>query len=386
VLLTLALASGVLSASASRQAASQNPEGAPQGLLPAEAAWIVRLPAPPAAGGAMDDVRVYVPLQSGRLVALDRETGESEWSRELNSRSPALAVGGRLYVAIAGELQALDAATGHTIWRVPLAHEGAPLASGGGRLLVSTPTGLVAVDAAGGERVWARPLEATGALSSIVAGGQVVYAVSTDARVTALSLSSGETHWTHTLSGTLSPPAVARDRVFVGSSARTFYAFHAQSGRLEWRWRTGGDVMGAVADDDRVYLVTVDNFLRALNRGNGNQRWRRELSTRPVAPPVIVGGHVLVPGVSPALSAFETTTGTPVATYGAPGVEAGPSPTLQGSPLVDPVFDPLRVGCVLVMRDGRAVGLRPRMVPNRERPPVPDEVQPGSPPANRSAS
>ncbi len=364
---TLALASGVLPGSASGGGGSQGPDVPPVALLPAEEAWMVHLPAPPAADGAMDDVHVYVPLQSGQIIALNRQTGDTVWTRTLASRSPLLAADGGLYASGADEMQALDPGTGRTIWRVPIAHEGAALALADGLLLVSTSAGLVALDVVSGERKWARPIEATGALASIVADGRAVYAASIDARFTALSLSGGDTYWTHTLSGTLRPPAVARDRVFVGSSARTFYAFHAESGRLEWRWRTGGGVMGAVADDDRVYLVTLDNLLRAVNRGNGHQRWRRQLPTRPVAPPAVVGRHVLIPGVSPALATFDTSTGAPIATYDAPVLGLGLSPALQGSPLIDSVLDSSRVGCVLVLRDGRAVGLRARGVSDEPR-------------------
>ena len=77
----MALCSGLCpEANAAQRDRSNKPLPAP--LLPAEA-WNVVLPSPASAAGALDAERVYIPLQSGQLVALNRETGVTEWSLEL---------------------------------------------------------------------------------------------------------------------------------------------------------------------------------------------------------------------------------------------------------------------------------------------------------------
>ena len=56
----------------------------------------------------------------------------------------------------------------------------------------------------------------------------------------------------------------------------------AEDGRVDWRWRTGGDVIGRpMADDRHVYFVAPDNVLRAMNLVTGGQQWMRPLPLRP---------------------------------------------------------------------------------------------------------
>jgi hypothetical protein len=79
----------------------------------------------------------------------------------------------------------------------------------------------------------------------------------------------------------------------------------AKDGHTDWRWPTGGDVKGLPAyDDDRIYFVSLDNVLRALDRVSGNQKWMRGLPFRPTWPPVRVGGTIAVAGQSATLRAY----------------------------------------------------------------------------------
>ena len=82
-----------------------------------------------------------------------------------------------------------------------------------------------------------------------------------------------------------------------------------------------------------VYVASLDNLLRALRRGSGNQVWKRNLSTRTIAPPSTFGGIVLVSGNNPTLSTFNATTGEPIASFSL-------AADLQGVPLVDTTLEP----------------------------------------------
>ena len=145
-------------------------------------------------------------------------------------------------------------------------------------------------------------------------------------------------------------------------------------GDIAWQWRTGGDVIWAVADNDGVYFTALDNIIRRVNRTNGNQQWKKPITTRPVSPPRLANGTVVVAGLAPALSEFDARTGAPTSTYTAPG---NPPGDLQGAPLVDPVLRPFRVAVVVLLRDGRAVGLRPVSMMFREQPLEPLSALPG---------
>ena len=91
-----------------------------------------------------------------------------------------------------------------------------------------------------------------------------------DGRVVALQVESGEPVWERRLGGAPNDMLALDDRLYVGSADNFFYCLDADDGEVAWRWRTGADVIGApVADDRRVYFVSLDNVLRALDLRRG---------------------------------------------------------------------------------------------------------------------
>jgi outer membrane protein assembly factor BamB len=333
---------------------------------------MLTLPDPPSAGGAMDGQRVYIPLSSGRIVGLDRKTGEMVWMREIESAWPPVADGDTIYVAASDELHALDAETGDTKWRSPIEHMAiAPRSASGAVVVVMIdPDDVVALRRSDGTQVWRMSAGTSGTRSLAI--GAAVYVTGSEGQVVALSLEDGQKLWNQTLPPMLSPPATALGRVFVGSTNNSLYALDARTGNLAWPWRSGGDVIGAAANRDMVFYASLDNIVRALNRGNGNQRWKKPTPTRPVLPPRIVRDDVLIIGLDPTLSTFDTKTGTPGGTFSAPAA-------LAGEPLIDPDFHAFEVAAVIVMRDGRVVALRPQSIAYTEAATVPLAALPGKP-------
>jgi outer membrane protein assembly factor BamB len=331
----------------------------PLPLFPVEQEWIVTLDALPSAGGAMDAERVYIPIQPEQLLALSRRTGTKVWRRDIETTWAPLLLNGVLYVAASDEIHALDAETGAQKWRTPFEQPMiAPLAAAGDLLIgVFEKGAVIAFAAADGHMVWNRELGAPSHYPAVSSGMRLFFALD-DSRVIALNLADGAPAWEQKLEGMLNQPSAARDRVFVGSNNNYLYALDDGHGRLAWRWRTGGDVIGVGGDiKGGAYYASLDNVLRAVNRGNGNQRWIKEIPTRPILPPQILGdglGYeevVLVTGVSE-IDAFAAKTGAAAGKYVPPS-------DIQGAPLIDPVLKPYTVAMVVILRDGRALGLRP---------------------------
>lgn len=110
------------------------------------------------------------------------------------------------------------------------------------------------------------------------------------------------------------------DRIFAGGTDDFFYSLDPKDGGVQWKWRVGGDVTGAaVADARRVYVVSMDNMLRALDRRHGDLRWKRPLMSRPVGGPLFLGGFLVLAQVSPELRCFDVATGAPACVVGLPG-------------------------------------------------------------------
>jgi outer membrane protein assembly factor BamB len=109
-----------------------------------------------------------------------------------------------------------------------------------------------------------------------------VYAGSYDGHVYALNAKTGRLLWRASSDRRLfgsgrfySTPAVAYDRVYIGSTDHTVYSFGATSGKRRWSYVTGGYVYGSPAvSDDRVYVGSYDHWFYALDAATGRLVWR----------------------------------------------------------------------------------------------------------------
>ncbi len=329
----------------------------------------------------MDAERVYVPTDDGHLIGIDRETGDTVWSTELASTLAPLSAGPVLVAGALETVVGLEPATGAQRWSTPVKTgylRAMALSPDGHTVLVVSRTRIEAVRTSTGAREWEREITTSDDALLVTTDATAAYVATGGGRIISVALRDGAHRWERELPGTLSRPVAIDGRVYVGSTANAFHALDGRTGKVRWTWRTGGDVVGAAANDRFVYVLALDNVLRAVNLGNGHQRWKQALETRPVAPPVIVPGHVIVPGIDPALASFEALTGTPGGTSDGqtPGSTGAPA-EVMGSPLVDQVMRPYRVSLVLVWRDGRVTGLRPAPMLFREPPPVPLPGLPG---------
>ena len=352
-----------------REWRERKPPGVP--LLPAEPAWTRTMPIPPSAPGAMDDLRVYVPLRDSSLVALNRETGETEWTHRLQIVTAPAADNERVYVATNDSIQALDTASGDELWSTPVAGAAtAPLVLDSEWLLAAIEPGeVLALRRSDGTIAWRRSVGATSVFPVASSGDGRLYLSLSDNRLVALDLATGDLLWEQRLPGTISEPAATPDRVFVGSTDNFLYAFD-RNGTLAWKWRNGGDVIGVAVEGDAVYIASLDNIIRAVNRGNGNQRWRRSTVTRPTFPPRTYAGTIVLAGVKPAVTSFVASTGADQGTFVAGGELVGP-------PLVDSAPRPFRVNIVTITREGVVEALRPRGLMFRETPLAPLRALPG---------
>ena len=335
-------------------------------LFPLEEAWSITLPALPVAAAARDESRVFVPLASDTLVALDWRSGDTLWSVPLKVTSPPVPAAGVVYVASAAAVHALDAASGATRWTAPLPTPARLLRIAGMRVLAIGPSAVAAFDGTSGAAQWTRALDDAGDPLGADTTGDAVFVSFEKGAVRRVATSDGALVWSRMVEGRPSPPLSHDDSVYVGATDNRFYALDAKDGKERWTWRTGGDVIGAVASVTpkvkAVYYVSLDAVVRAVNPGNGHQRWKRDGGTRAVAPPLALDGSVVVAGLAPSLSAFVPQTGAPQGTFDLPG-------DVHGTPLVADTLVPRAVAMAVVLKDGRAFGLRSLTLMFNENPP-----------------
>jgi outer membrane protein assembly factor BamB len=342
-------------------------------LFPLEEAWMTTLPAPPSAPAARDGSRVYVPLASESLVALDWASGDMVWSTHLKATSAPVTANGVVYIGTATSIQVLDGTNGDAQWTATT-EATQLLCLAGTRLVAIGTTSVRAFDATSGMPQWTQHLDDAGEPLGAQAYGDAVIVSFAKGAVRRLALDDGHIVWTRSVEPRPGPPLVARNTVYIGSADNRFYALALKDGKVRWSWRTGGDVTGAAADAKSVYYTGLDAVVRAINPGNGNQKWKRDIGTRAVAPPLALDGSVLVAGLTPLLSGFAPLTGQPQGTFDLPG-------DLHGVPLVSDVLIPRTVAVTVVLKDGRAYGLRslPLMFNESPPPPLPLPALPGKP-------
>ena len=75
-----------------------------------------------------------------------------------------------------------------------------------------------------------------------------VYIGSTDGKVYSIGAQSGELRWSYGTGGYVyGSPAVWRQLVLVGSYSGTFYAFDAATGAVRWSFSSDGPISGSAA-------------------------------------------------------------------------------------------------------------------------------------------
>jgi outer membrane protein assembly factor BamB len=346
-------------------AASQKEPKAPE--FAARLDWTREVASAPASLPAYDETHAFFALSTGQLAAVSLIDGKVSWTVPCQAAGSLEAGEKLVFAPVAGGIQAHDAATGAVRWQAGI--EGrisAPLAWQNGWLLAATDTGAaVMLRGATGERIWQRSLDAPARVRPALTGNRVYVALE-NGRVAALDLATGLPAWSRALGGRATAVAPLDDRLFVGADDRFLYCLSAKSGKRLWRWRTGGPVSGTpIFDEDNVYFLSLDNVLRALDRGNGHEVWHASLTFRPTAGPYRAGRLLLVSGLT-ALHGFRAADGSEAGGAEAGGVLAAPPHFL---PADEEGFSPF----LLLTREGQASRM------TQTPPPLPSKPFPAKP-------
>jgi outer membrane protein assembly factor BamB len=300
--------------------------------------------------------------------AFDWETGEARWTYPFTATIAPVSAGSIVALADAQSVQAIAAETGAPVWRRSMASAPTTLLGTTTAVFVLDSASVTALDAATGKELWSGSTD--GRPGALAAGPRGVAVTQADERVIVFALADGRRLWVKQLEGELRPPAWAGATLVVPSANRKVWALDGGDGSVEWEWTLGAAAVGVAGDADRVYIAALDNVLRAVNRGNGHQRWQQALGTRAQMAPINLDGAVLVAGLSPPLTLFNSLTGMPIGTQTAASGMVGP-------PLVDRVVRPGRVAFVMVLRDNRLIALRSVALQFLEQPVTPLNALPG---------
>ena len=273
-------------------------ERLPLAAFPTRGVWTLPLYGQLTAPPAYDDTRVFFATEGDRLAAYDLRSGVRQWMITAQPLLHLTAGGGLLFFIEGSALTALHAADGSSAWQVPFADTLAvrPVWDNGWLIVATSSGSMLAFRAMDGQLIWRRDLGAQAHAAPALAGDRV-YVPLSDGRIVALHIKTGAPVWERRVGGTPNDLLALDDRVYVGSQDNFLYCLMSKNGVVDWRWPTGGDVIGVpIVDEHNVYFVSLDNTLRALDRKSGVQQWMKPLPLRPSWGPVKAGPTIAVGG------------------------------------------------------------------------------------------
>jgi outer membrane protein assembly factor BamB len=222
-----------------------------------------------------------------------------------------------LFLEQAEQVTALHTSDGSIAWTQNLSGPlVAPLVWENGWLIGATKATLYGVHSGDGSPGWTHDLSSPPRSSPALFRDRL-FVSSDDGYVRAYRLGSGELLWEHRVGGKPTEILALEERLYVGSTDNFLYCLFTKDGVEDWHWRTGADVLTRAAfDDSRIYFVSYDNLLRALNQKSGAQVWKRPLTFRPIWPPMRAADTVVVAGIAGSPRAFFIKDGTPAGDMG----------------------------------------------------------------------
>jgi outer membrane protein assembly factor BamB len=190
---------------------------------------------------AVDGERIYIGTIEHKVLAVNFETGQIDWSADLGASiaGGVSLVDGKLVAGTFGNrIVALDPETGETLW-----------------------------EAQADDWVWQAPVVSDGAL----------YATDLSGAVRAVALEDGAPLWSGILDAAVQAgPAVSGGKVFAGASKGTVRAYSAADGVQLWERKLEGGVYGRlrVSGDKLLAGVSGKTYqLAALNAETGVILW-----------------------------------------------------------------------------------------------------------------
>jgi hypothetical protein len=308
----------------------------PLSLFPIRTVWTLALNSPLAMPPAYDAANAYFTLAGDRIVAYDIVPGTQKWIVSARPQLQPVVGDDLLFIVEPDKLKALQAGDGGVAWELPFTEKLAvqPVWDNGWLVAATAGGSILAFRATDGDLVWSSNIGSPAHARPALAADRI-YVPTQDGRIVALRVDTGATVWERRLSGAPDEILAFDDRLFVGTRDNFFSSLMAKDGRVDWRWRTGGDVVGLpAADQHHVFFVALDNMLRSLDRKSGGQQWMRPLPIRPMAGPARAIDVLVVAGIGPTLRAYNLSDGT-----NAGEIPAGADLTAAPHVLVDPATE-----------------------------------------------
>ena len=245
------------------------------------------------AGGTL-----YIGTSSGKLLALDPDSGEERWSFAAEG-GPLLAVAvsdGLVYFG-AGEngFYAIEAGTGKLAWSFEAdssVWSSSPLIMNGWIYFGSDRGTVYCLDQKTHEVVW--KFKAAGGVLSQIAGDDERVYVPTQNDLYALDATNGTEVWKAFTSDKWNEPAVGEGVVYAGHGNQSFVALNAETGKEQWVFAAPSNQWSEwsapVVTEAAIYVGYSDKTMYALDTATGKERWQFKTEDWATTAPILTDG------------------------------------------------------------------------------------------------
>jgi outer membrane protein assembly factor BamB len=248
----------------------------------------------------VDDGLVVFGTNSGRVFALDADTGDVRWARRVKGQiasSPAIDGDTVLVSDMGGTLTAYARAGGKPLWTYSTAGspiESSPLVADGIAYIGDWSGTLHAVDVADGSAVWTYRASADIKGSAALAGDAVVVGDYAGV-IHSVDAKTGAVRWTSSAGQRFyGGPGVSNGTIVIGDVGGAVIGLSAADGAVRWRHSTGGAYVyssPAIADG-RVFIGSYNGAFQALDLDDGSVVWTHDAGGRISGSATVVDGVV----------------------------------------------------------------------------------------------
>ena len=267
---------------------------------------------------AVSGDRVFVGSVTGDIYCVNATNGTTIWNRTIDHNpawwgvaSSPLIYNDTIFVNSFSDakLHAFDF-DGNELWEIDtpnsINHYVSPAASDGKIFSAGGDPAIYCVNISNQSILWTFNTSGKITTTPAIEDGVVFFA--TGSRMHAVDMDGSEV-WNHSLSGTISSPAIAYGKVYIGSSDGVFYCFNATDGNEVWNKSVNGaiDSSPAVADGT-VYFGTNTGHgtVYALNATDGTLRWSYDTGDYIMSSPSVSDGIMFIGSDTGYLYAFGT--------------------------------------------------------------------------------
>lgn len=280
---------------------------------------------------AVDGGTVFIADPKGNVQALQLASGRSLWRKSLRAElggGPGAGSGLVVVGSLNGEVIALAGSNGAERWRAQVNAEvlAAP-AVGANVVVVRTGDGkLHGLSVRDGSVLWATDQQ----LPRLTVRGNAQPAISNEValagfdngRLMAVNLTTGATVWDTAIGQSRgsselqrlididSSVAIDGDDIFVVGYQGRVAHLSMETGSITWA-KEMSSIRGLAIDSLSVYVSTAEGEVVKLNRSNGYEGWRQKaLLRRQLSAPVVYNGHLVVADLDGVLHWMKTVDGS----------------------------------------------------------------------------